>query len=332
MAFTMTHWERVRAALKGEAVDRVPISLWRHWPVEDETSQGLAAAMVRWQREYDFDLVKFMPTGTYGVHDWGAETAYSPGYGGTRMVTKFGVTAAEQWTELEPLDPAKGRLSQEVEAIRLAAVELDNSVPVLQTIFSPLTTAVKLAGGRVYADLRVHPEQLKAGLQVIADTTIQFAQACLHAGAHGVFFATQCASYRLLSAAEYQDFGVYYDQQVLSAIQADSRLSMVHVHGEDVMFDVMAGYPVEMINWHDRLTWPALHEAKERFAGLLVGGIKERRTLVDGPITAVQAQVRDAIEQTGGRRLLVGPGCVIPTNTPAEHIRAAIEAVIKAGE
>jgi uroporphyrinogen decarboxylase len=37
MILEMSHWERVRAALKGEETDRVPISLWRHWPVEDET-------------------------------------------------------------------------------------------------------------------------------------------------------------------------------------------------------------------------------------------------------------------------------------------------------
>ena len=31
----MDHWERVRAAFRGEPVDRVPICLWRHWPVDD---------------------------------------------------------------------------------------------------------------------------------------------------------------------------------------------------------------------------------------------------------------------------------------------------------
>ena len=67
----MTHWERVRAAIKGEEVDRVPISLWKHWPVDDVTPAGLAAVTLSWQREFDFDLVKFMPTGTYGIEDWG---------------------------------------------------------------------------------------------------------------------------------------------------------------------------------------------------------------------------------------------------------------------
>jgi len=62
IASEMSRWERIRAALKGEETDRVPISLWRHWPVEDETPQGLAAATMRWQRDYDFDLVKLSPS------------------------------------------------------------------------------------------------------------------------------------------------------------------------------------------------------------------------------------------------------------------------------
>jgi uroporphyrinogen decarboxylase len=323
----MSHWERMQAAIRGADVDRPPISLWRHWPIEDDTPQGLAAATLRWQHEYDFDLVKFMPTGTYGVEDWGAETTHASGPVGTRVVTKFAVTSAAQWPRLAQLDVTKGCLGQQIEALRLAAEELRNSVPIVQTVFSPLTTAYKLTGDRVFANLRQHPDRLKAGLQVIAETTARFALESIRAGAHGVFFATQSATYRLLNEAEYRQFGMPYDLMVLNAVGAESDLTMLHVHGEDIMFDLLASYPVQMLNWHDRLTWPTLSEAGTRFSGLLVGGISEFRTLRKGPLTAIQEEVRDAIVQTGGRRLLLGPGCVVPTDTPATHVRAAVEAV-----
>ena len=60
----MNHWQRIEAAIRGEPTDRAPISLWRHWPEFDQDPRTLAEAMVNWQRRYDFDLVKFMPTGT----------------------------------------------------------------------------------------------------------------------------------------------------------------------------------------------------------------------------------------------------------------------------
>lgn len=327
MTSSMQHWDRLRAAIRGEAVDRPPISLWRHWPVEDETPEGLAAATLRWQHEYDFDLVKFMPTGTYGLEDWGTETVRGPSVIGTRMVSKHAVTAAEHWPRLAQLDVSRGDLGRHLDAIRLAAAGLRNSVPLLQTVFSPLTTAFKLAGERVFADLRQHPEFLKAGLQTIADTTTRFALASVRAGAHGVFFATQSATYRRLSQTEYREFGKPYDLLVLNAISADAELNMLHVHGEDIMLDLLTDYPVHMLNWHDRLTWPTLAEAGKYFSGLLVGGISELRTLRRGPVEAIQAEVRDAITQTGGRRVMLGAGCVIPTDVPATHIRAVIEAV-----
>jgi uroporphyrinogen decarboxylase len=327
MPSQMNHWERVRAAINGEEVDSVPVSLWRHWPEDDLTAAGLAAAMVRWQRGYDFDMVKFMPTGTYGVHDWGAETVYAPGYRGNRLVTGFGLTETEQWPELRRLDVGQGALGQEVEAIRLAAAELDNSVPILQTVFSPLTTAVKLAGEKVYADLRQHPDALKAGLQIIADVTIDFARACLEAGAHGFFFASQCTTYRILSEDEYRDFGAYFDEYILNSVRDDCEFNLFHVHGEDIMFDLAATYPVDLINWHDRITWPSLSEAQQRFSGLVVGGINDQTTIAEGSPQEVAAQARDAIEQTGGRRLMVGPGCVIPTNTPDANVHAVVDTV-----
>ncbi len=327
MAPKMNHWERVQAAIKGEEVDQVPVSLWRHWPQADLTSEGLAKAMVDWQRTYDFDMVKFMPTGTYGVHDWGAETYYAPTNRGNRLVSKFGLTQTDEWPELAKLNPSAGALGQEVDAISIAAKELDNSVPILQTIFSPLTTAVKLAGEKTFADMRIHPQELKAGLQIIADVTIEFSRACLQEGAHGFFLATQCTTYRIMNEAEYAEFGVYYDKYILDAIRGDCRFNLLHVHGEDIMFDLAATYPVEMINWHDRLTEPSLAEAQKKFGGLVVGGINDQTTISEGTPEEVAAQARDAIEQTHGRRVMVGPGCVIPTDTPEANVRAVLETV-----
>lgn len=324
----MNHWERIRAALKGEETDRVPISLWRHWPVEDETPEGLAAATLRWQQRYDFDLVKFMPTGTYGIEDWGARTTYIPNNNGIRTVTQYGVTEVEQWPRLSQLEVTGGYLGNQIAALRWVAEELQNSVPILQTVFSPLTTARKLAGDRVLADLRLQPELFKAGLQIIAETTARFALESIRAGAHGLFFATQCATYRLLNEAEYREFGRPYDLLVLEAVQGEAEINLMHPHGEDLMFDLIAAYPVEALNWHDRTGGPDLAEARRRFPGLLLaGGLNHWQTLLNGPATAIRAEIEEAIAQTGGRGYMVAPGCGIPIHTPAEHIRAARETV-----
>lgn len=321
----MDHWARIEAAIAGQPADRVPVALWRHFPVEDQDAGRLAALSLKWQRDWDFDLVKFMPSGTYSVEDWGATSVYEPVFNGARAITVPGVKRAEDWRRLPRLDPYKGVLAAQNEALAQAAKELKGGVPILQTVFSPLTTARKLAGEALLAQLRSAPEAVEAGLRAITDTTIDFSLAALARGAHGLFFATQLATTDVLTVPEYQRFGVRYDLEVFGAIQAKARLNMLHLHGENVMFDLLASYPVEMINWHDRLTAPALKDALGRFKGAVVGGVEERELIVSGGEAAVRAQVRDAIAQCGGRRLVVGPGCVVAIAAPEQNIRAVVE-------
>ncbi len=322
----MSHFERIEAAIAGGVTDRVPVALWRHFPVDDQDPAKLAAHSVAWQRKYDFDLVKFMPSGTYSVEDWGAKSAYDGAANGARKIVQPGVKSPQDWRGLARLDPAAGVLGAQNKALGNAAKELAGSVPILQTLFSPLTTARKLAGEVVFDHLRNHPGALEAGLRTITDTTIDFALAALAAGAHGFFLATQCATADDMTEAEYAKFGARYDLEILAAVKGKARFNMLHVHGQNVMFGIMAGYPVEMINWHDRLTPPSLAQASSQFPRALVGGVAERDLLVTGTTGEVRAQVKDAIAQTGGRRLIVGPGCVVAIAAPEENLRAAVDA------
>jgi uroporphyrinogen decarboxylase len=41
----------------------------------------------------------------------------------------------------------------------------------------------------------------------------------------------------------------------------------------------------------------------------------------------VAAEVRDALAQTGGRGVIIGPGCVLPLATPDAHLAAVVAAV-----
>ncbi|GAB3628128.1 hypothetical protein PTE30175_02493 [Pandoraea terrae] len=323
----MDHWQRIETSLAGGKPDRIPVSLWKHFPDDDRDVGMLVEHTLTWQRKWQFDLVKFMPSGTYGVEDWGAETAYEGAWNGARSVVKTVVRDADQWATLRRLDVTKGCYAQQNEALRHVAKALGGRTPLLQTVFSPLTTARKLAGDRVFTDLRCSPDALELGLRTITDVTIEFCLAAVEAGAHGFFFASQMASSRLLSAAEYERFGRPYDLEIFDALQGKVRLNMLHAHGDDIMFPLLAGYPVEMFNWHDRITKPGLRQASTQFHKILVGGLNEHATVLRASPEHVAAEVRDAIDQTNGERLMIGPGCVLPLATPDENIRAVLCAV-----
>lgn len=322
----MNHWERIEAAILGNRPDRTPVAMWRHFPEDDQCADKLIAHTIDWQRKWQFDLVKFMPSGTYGVEDWGAVSAFLGAANGAREVVKPAVTRTDDWLRLEALDVREGSYGRQNQALAATAKALRGSVPLLQTVFSPLTTARKLGTEKLFADLRRSPDALEHALRVITDVTIRFALDAIDAGADGMFFATQLASHRLLSVQEYERFGRAYDLQVFAALHGKAKLNMLHAHGDDVMFDLLSGYPAEMFNWHDRLTDPGLSEAAALFPKLLVGGISEQGTLLHGSEQEIENEVQDALLQTDGRRLMIGPGCVLPVATSDARIQAVVRA------
>src|SRR6266487_4380954 len=149
----MTHRERLMAAMRGADLDRPPVSVWRHFPIVDMTAAGLADATVAYQKQFDWDLVKFMPTGVYSVVDYGVETDWIPNNRGVRTPRALRITHPDQWRQLPRLKARDGFLGQQNRALQLTVQQLGTDVPILQTVFSPLTTARKLAGDAVFQHL-----------------------------------------------------------------------------------------------------------------------------------------------------------------------------------
>lgn len=102
---------------------------------------------------------------------------------------------------------------------------------------------------------------------------------------------------------------------------------MLHLHGEDVMFDQLSNYPVAAINWHDRDTYPSLKQAQVRYPGVVCGGLQRERTMVLGTPEQVMAEAREAIQATQGCKFILGTGCVLPIIAPHGNILAARRSV-----
>jgi uroporphyrinogen decarboxylase len=322
----MSKRERVLAAIARRDVDRPPIAFWRHVPDVDHTAQGLADAMLAFHRRWDLDLIKVMSSGVYCVEDWGCKVAYQGHPGGAKRCTEHAVKTAADWARIRPLDPGAGALGRELEAVRLIRKGRADDAPILHTLFSPLTIAMKLSGDGAVRDVTAAPQALRAALDTITETTARYAAAALEAGADGLFFATQAANAEAVSEAVSATWDVPYARRVLERVRGASALTLLHLHGTTVYWDAWTALPVHAVNWHDRLTAPTLAEATRRFAGGLVAGLGESTTLRRGPAAAVAAEAGDAVAQTRGA-VVVAPGCVLPLDVPDAHLAAAVAAV-----
>ncbi len=315
--------ERLRATLDGEPVDRLAVALWRHFPVDDQRPADLAAATLEWQAQYDFDFVKVTPSSAYCLKDWGAQDAWRGNPEGTRDYTARVVQRPADWAALAPLHPRQGHLGEMLEALALIGQGLGGATPFIQTVFSPLSQARNLVGpDRLAAHARQYPSELKAALTAITETTLRFIDAARGTGLDGLFYAVQYASTRVFSEAEYKAFGEPYDRQILQAA-GDLWLNVLHLHGEDVMFDLAAAYPAAVVNWHDTQTPPDLAGGLQRLRGAACGGLSQWETMVYGTPAQVRAEAERAGALTQGRRFILGTGCVTPVVAPRANLRAA---------
>ena len=322
----ITHKERIQACLNGEILDRTPVALWRHFPVDDQDPRMLADATLHFQQTYDFDLVKITPASSFCVKDWGVEDQWLGHTEGTREYTKRVITSPRDWETLPALEPTAPHLSSQLDCLRFLRAELGTDTPLLQTVFSPLAQAKNLAGSELLDEhLRQYPEAVMKGLATIAETTRRFVEACHDVGIDGIFYAIQHAQASLLSFEDYQAFGLPHDQNALAALQ-EFWCNLLHLHGHDVYFSLVNTLNFQIVNWHDRESFPSLAKAQELFDGAVCGGIRQD-TLVYQNRSEVQKEAADALQQTSGKRFLLGTGCVVPVIASHGNISTARKSV-----
>jgi uroporphyrinogen decarboxylase len=320
--------ERVKDALAGKAVDRPPVSVWMHFPAVDQDSLRLAETQVAFQKQYDYDFIKLMPFGLYSAQDWGCQVQFFCDDTHSPVVYKHGINHSVEWQKLRALSPEFGNWGQLLQLAEYTMAMVGDDVPVIQTYFSPLTTAYKLAGDRLLKDMTEYPEWVHQGLRVIAETTKKSIIANAKAGIAGVFFATQCATADLMSAEMYDDFGRAYDIPLLeTAKDCGLWFNMLHIHGDNIFFKELLDYPVDALNWHDQQVFPSLKEARAMTDLCLVGGLHEKGVISKGRPEDVVWEICTSLQHVGTERMMIAPGCVTDPNPPKANLYAARLAV-----
>ena len=303
----LTARERVRRTLSGQAVDRPPVCLWHHFRPSG-SAPALAEATLTFFGDLDFDLFKVMPDLPY------------PNPPGGR------ITEASAWRGLPAMGAGPGQplhgMAEAVAGVRRARPE----AVVLATVFSPLATGIRFAGGgAAFVGLaRESAASVGDGLHVLARNLAGQCAACLEAGADGIYFATNGLGDGLLTEAEYGEFGRPYDLQVLQACAA-GWCNVLHMHAASGLhWRWVADYPTPVFSWSDRRTGVSLAEVAAALPGKTVmGGIDETGAVVRGDRPGVEAEIQDAVRQTGGKRLILAGGCSVPDDIPVEHLHAA---------
>jgi uroporphyrinogen decarboxylase len=324
----MSKPERLFAALRGDEVDRVPVSAWWHDFAREWSSEGLAEATLEAYRRYDWDFIKVNPRATYYGEGWGARYVQSAEPFQQPRLIEPGVSSPEELRRIGSLDVGRGAFGEQLAALSVIARGLDGEAPFIQTVFSPLAAMSRITGSTKYVQrlMREAPNELLAALNAVAETLAAYAAACLQGGASGIFFATvEWGSADSVSAEDYDRFARPFDLRVLEAVR-DAPFNVFHVCRDNNHLARLLDYPAHALQWGSRSpTNPSLADITKETDRALMGGVDHQRTMLKGAPADVAAEAQEALDDTGGRRFLLAPECSIDPQTPAQNILAMLE-------
>ena len=321
----MTGRGRVEAALAMGVADRPPIGAWGHAYREEWSPDALAAITVERARRFGWDFVKFQPRASCFAEAFGS--VYHPS--GHKLRGPILIQAAapdlESWSKVRLVN--RQALEDQVESIGIVARALGADVPVIQTVFSPITVGGYLVGksqSRVVRELRQHPEVVRPALERIAGALVDFSRRSIEAGASGIFYAVSGYAGRgVMSEDRYRDLVLPYDQAVLNAMPEAAWFNVLHLCGSNLNFTLARDLPTHAVSWsvHNQGN-PSLAEGRDIAARAVMGGLSQRATLVYGPPSKVKAEAERAVEETRGRGLLLAPGCSVPPRVRDVNLEA----------
>jgi len=119
--------------------------------------------------------------------------------------------------------------------------------------------------------------------------------------------------------------------KVFEAIAPLGKMNTAHIHGEDLYFEDVLDFPVDIFSWWDRSPkGPSLKWVKERIKGCVMGGINQKivaRTTRE----FLRNHVREAIELGGKTRFFLANGCSSDTWGYPPSMQAIVDEAKRAG-
>ncbi|SDC11902.1 uroporphyrinogen decarboxylase [Pelagirhabdus alkalitolerans] len=318
--------------------ERHLVSGWHHFLEKEQTASDLAEATITFAKQYDWDWIKINPRATYlaeafgNVYDFNDYKWVFP-----RQVKPF-IQNGDDLNKVKYVNALESEpLKEQLDAVEQIRAALDD-MPLVQTVFSPLTILMFLTGHISYVDqtmygsenpidfhelLVSHRQDVHQALHAIALTMADYVKELENQGGDGLFYATTGTTHPdLFTESQFDEFSRPYDHIVLQAIKPGGRI--LHTCGSYADPERFNDYPVEGISWDpDAEGNPDLTVNLDK---VKVAGVDHHIFHTEDP-EPVRIQAQQALYMMKDQPFLLVPNCAVSPDASHSTLKALRESI-----
>lgn len=338
MPETMTSIERCLAAIELRQPDRVPVDLHNFQPAAAamgvpmsqvfQDGELLAEAMIRAWREFGHDMILLENGTACNAQACGAQVIYRADM--APVVEEGILKSLRDVDSMEVPDPYTAFPMREIlKATRIVAREIGDKVWICgRADQGPMDLAAQLRGmSELMMDIAEGEDE--AGIHQLLDyarrVATRYAYALIECGAHSTSIGEPMAGPELLSPRHYRAYPMRYEQQMAHELRAAGIILHNHICGNTIPiiddFIATDAQVLEIDHKTDSRAAKARGQGRTCFLGNIDTGLLAR-----GTPDEVEAACAEAIAVFApGSGFILGPGCAMGPETPADNIHALVE-------
>ena len=330
-----TKREWVLKAFKNETVDKVPVGFWYHFTTDEERSDGFnpeifnknIAGHKKFLADVNPDFVKIMSDGFFTYPN---------------EQIREGITSIKELEGITSIGENHPWIEKQIELAKKIRDDFPEDIASFYNIFAPATylkwhLAGKGGNGDTIIEnfIKEDAELTKQVLDVIAfDIGVLTKRLIEEAGVDGIYLSVQNLQDSRLSHGEYDHVIKPSELHILHRAISAGGTNILHICGyEGATNDISyyTDYPADVINWAIELEGLSLAKGRQLFGGKTVlGGFNntESGLLYKDSKEAIQARVRELLNETGHQGVVIGADCTVPSDIASERIAWVKEAVL----
>lgn len=337
----MNSLQRVSKILNHEEADRVPVYplinsvsrkaldiSYEEWSKNPELC---AQAILKTTEELDLDIICTLVDLSVEAADFGQEILYFEDKAACPSHDNRLIKEIEDYAKIKAIDPrVSPRMSEHIELAKKLVQAKGNEKPIVAFVFGPLGVLSMLRGQEnMFIDLLMDPEPVKEALQEVKNTLIDFCDALIDVGVHGIMFDTLFASSSIMSKEMWDEFEGGLMEEIANHVHKRGCLVMIHNCGCGIYFDVQIKRirPTAISYLHTPDDCTSLEDVKEKYGKdiTLIGNIDPGWLLTATPkdVETASKKLIDLYKKDGG--FILATGCEYPAPLDFEKAKVMVK-------